>query len=65
MDSWFRKWKCTLCTGKSFSEAIILASTNSQYDDRLFMKIASSEIVVYINCSECQNKKTNYVHSKF
>ena len=51
-------------TGKFFSEALILASTNPQYDKRLFielqvqnMKIASSEHVVYINCSECQNKK--------
>ena len=51
-------------TGKSFSEAFILiASTNPQYDKRLFielqvqyMKIASSEHVVYINCSEGQNK---------
>jgi hypothetical protein len=49
---------------KSFSEALILASLNPQYDKRLFielqvryMKIASSEHVVYINCSECQNKK--------
>ena len=50
-------------TGKSFSEALILASTNPQYDKRFFiqsrvqnMKITSSEHVVYINCSECQNK---------
>ena len=49
--------------GKSFSEALIFALTNPQYDDRLFielqvqyMKIPSSEHVVYINCSECQNK---------
>ena len=47
-------------TGKSLSEALIVASTNPQYDDRLLielrvqeMKIASSEHVVYINCSEC------------
>ena len=41
-------------TGKSFSEALILASTNPQYDKRLCielqvqydMKIASSEHVV-------------------
>ena len=26
-------------TGKSFSEALILASTNPQYDDRLFMEL--------------------------
>ena len=47
------------------SEALILASTNPQYDEWLFfelqvqyMKITSSEHVVYIiNCSECQNKK--------
>jgi len=44
-------------TGKSFSEALILASTNPQYDDRLFIelrfyyiKTASSVHVVYINC---------------
>ena len=49
-------------TGKYLSKALILASTNPQYDKRLFielqiqyMKIASSEHVVYINCSECQN----------
>ena len=50
-------------TGKSFSVAFILASTNQQYDKRLFielrvqyMKTTSSVHVVYINCSECQNK---------
>ena len=50
-------------TGKSLLEALILASTNPQYDKRLFidlqvqyMKITSSEHVVYITCSECQNK---------
>ena len=49
-------------TDKSFSEVLILASTNPQYDKRLFielkvqyMKIASSEHV-YLTCSECQNK---------
>ena len=53
-----------LFTGKSLSEAFILTSTNPQYDKRLFidlpvqyMKTTSSEHVVYINCSECQNKK--------
>ena len=30
-------------TGRSLSEGLILASTNPQYDDRLFMKIESSE----------------------
>ena len=47
------------CTGKYLSEALILASTNPQYDDRLFielrvqyMKIPSSEH----EFSECQNK---------
>ena len=44
-------------TGKSLLEALILASTNPQYDKRLFidltvqyMKTTSSEHVVYINC---------------
>ena len=46
------------------SEALILGSTNPQYDKRLFidlpvqyMKNTSSEHVVFINYSECQNKK--------
>ena len=59
-------------TGKSFSEVFILiASTNPQYDKRLFielqvqyMKIASSEHVENINCSECQNKnKKQFVYT--
>ena len=58
-------------TGKSFSEALILASTNPKYDKRLFidlpvqyMKTTSSEHVVYINCSECQNKnKKQFVYT--
>ena len=51
-------------TGTFFSEALILASSNPQYDKKLFielqvqyMKIPSWEHVVYINFSECQNKK--------
>ena len=45
----YKAWKCSN-TGKSLSEALIFASTNPQYHDRLFielrvqyMKIASSE----------------------
>ena len=44
-------------TGKFLSESLIFASTNPRYDDRLFidlrvpyMKVASSEHVVYTNC---------------
>ena len=29
---------CKICTGKSFSVALILASTNPQDDDRLFIE---------------------------
>ena len=62
-----------LVKGKSFSEALIIASTNPQYDKRLlielrvqYMKIASSKHVVYINCSEFQNKrKRQFVYTKF
>ena len=43
--------------GKYLSEALILASTNSHYDERLFiesrvqyMKIARSDNFVYTNC---------------
>ena len=46
-----------LVKGKFLSEALILASTNPQYDKRLFMdlpvqymKTTSSEHVVYTNC---------------
>ena len=53
-------------TGKSLSEALIFASSKPQYDNKLFielkvqyMKTTSSEHVVYINCSECQNKNKN------
>ena len=42
------------CTGKSLSEVLILVSTNSQYDERLFIelqvqykKTTSSVHVVY------------------
>ena len=52
-----------LCTGNFFSEVLILASTSPQYDKRLFielqvqyMKTTSSVHVVYMNCSEFQNK---------
>ena len=45
--------KTVFSTGKSLSEALIFASTNPQYDDRLFielrvqyMKIASSQHVL-------------------
>ena len=61
--------------GKSFSEALILTSTNPQYDRRLFIEspvqyltIPSSEHVVYIKCSEYQNRnknKTICVHNMF
>ena len=45
-----------MVTGKSLSEALILAATNPQYDKRFidlpeqYMKTTSSEQVVYINC---------------
>ena len=77
------KFKIIFCdksiTGKSLSEALIFASTNLQYDDRLFIydefstwKLQAqnmlrtwSEHVVYINCSECQNKnkKKQFVYT--
>ena len=57
-------------TGKSLSEAFILKSTNPQHDKRLsidlpvqYMKTTSSEHLVYINCSECQNKEKQHVLS--
>ena len=58
-------------TGKSLSEALILRSTNPQYDKRLFidlpvqyMKTTSSEHVVYTNwfCFDIQNNLCAYCH---
>ena len=62
-----------VCTDKSLSEALIFASTNTQYDDRLFielrvqyMKIPSSEHVVYTNCFVfVLTLRTIYVHNMF
>ena len=58
--------------GKFLSEALILGSTNPQYDKRLlidlpiqYMKTTSSEHVVYINCFECQNKNKLSCQSHF
>ena len=61
-------------TGKSLSEELILASTNPQYDDRLFielqvqyMKIARTEHVVYTNWFFVfvLTFRTFYVHNMF
>ena len=35
----FEHLNCSLCTGKSLSEALIFVSTNPQYDNRLFIEI--------------------------
>ena len=62
-------------TGKSLLEALILASTNPQYDKRLsidlpvqYMKTTSSEHVVYIHCFLfvfiLTFKKDNFSYSK-
>ena len=61
-------------TGKSFSEALILASTKPQYKKRLLIdfpgwyikKTTSSEHVVYIDCfCFVLTFKTIYVHNMF
>ena len=55
------------CTGKSLSEALIFASTNIKYDDRLFiklhvqyMKIPSSEDGDNMLCTEIVFDIQNY-----
>ena len=47
------------------SEPLILASTNPQYDKRLFIDLPV--LTWKLNCFECQNKnkKTMYVHNMF
>ena len=53
-------------TGKSLSEALIIASSNPQYDDRLFsvhenckLRIPA-EHVVYTNCCFCFDIQNNF-----
>ena len=74
--SYFGSWWCEKpksfnvhYTGESLLEAPILASTNPQYDKRLFVglpvqyiKTTSSEHVVHINCFECQNKTKQFMY---
>ena len=57
-------------TGKSFLEALFLASTNPQYDKRLFIdlpveyiKTTSSEHVVHINCAFVLTFRMIYEHN--
>ena len=71
---WLKKVKIKHCnllfTGKSMS--LILESTKPKYDNRLFielrvqyMKILSSEHVVYTNCSFFLTFRTIYVRNMF
>ena len=65
--------KQTLSTGKSLSEALIFASTNPQYDNRLFIFHENcklripAEHVVYTNCCFCfvLTFRTILVHNMF
>ena len=66
--------KTGLFTGKSFSEALILAATNPQYDIRLFIELrvqyintTRSKHFAYIKCFEfsIQKPKTICIHSMF
>ena len=49
-----------LCTGKSFSEALILALTNPQYDKRLFIDLA-----VLAGKLQAQNMLCTYIVLNF
>ena len=55
-----------LLTGKSLSEALIFASTNPQYDDRLFIVHENcklripAEHVVYTSCCFCFDIQDNF-----
>ena len=61
-----------LSTGKSLSEALILASTNPQFDDRLFIELRvqyrknpSSEPVCVHKLFWMSKQKTIFVHNMF
>ena len=53
-------------TGKSFSEALILATTNPQYDKRLFIDQAQNMLCTWIVLKvKTKTKKPIYVHTMF
>ena len=52
------KSKC--CTGKSLSEALIFASTNPQYDDRLFIVLENCKLRIS-TCRTCCVQKLFFV----
>ena len=45
------------CTGKSLSEALIFASTNPQYDDRLFIDLP----VQYMNTTSAEHEQNMFL----
>ena len=57
--------KTDLCTGKSLSESPFFASTNPQYDNKLFIVLENcklripAEHVVYTNCCFCFDIQNN------
>ena len=61
------------CTGKSLSEALIFASTNPQYDDRLFIELQVQNMKIPSSILErtcCVQKlfltfRTVFVHNMF
>ena len=48
-------------TGKSLSEALIFASTNPQYDDRLFMDLQ----VQYMKFTSSEHDENMFLHKLF
>ena len=62
-------WANLSSTGISFSEALILASTNTQYDKRLLIELQVLYLNlhdvynVYINCFFVLTFRTIYVHN--
>ena len=63
---------CDCDTGKSFSEVLILASTNPQYDKRLsikvpvqYMKIPSSEHCLNMLCTQIVLNVTTKTKNQF
>ena len=70
---YFKRFSQMLNTGKSLSEALILASTNPQYDDRLFIELrVQYKKTTSSACVHCVHKlffvltfRTIYVHNMF
>jgi hypothetical protein len=64
-----KRYQVEIGTGKSFSEVLILASTNQQYDKRLFIELQVQYVCSYMKIASSEHGenmgRTCCVHKMF